>query len=61
MPLEESFSIEMGVPGGVSPVGIMIMVWKSYAPKLMDKATIEHNRIANLDLKSFSKNLSKIS
>ena len=57
LPLEESFSIEMGMPGGIPPVGITITIWEPYTPKPMDSATIEHNRIVNLDLKSFAETL----
>lgn len=57
LPVEESFSIEMGVSGGVPLVGIVITAWKPYTYKPLDKVATEFNRITSLDLKSFSETL----
>lgn len=54
LPVEESSSIEMGVPGGVPLVGIVITAWAPYASQTTDKTALEYNRITRLDLKSFA-------
>lgn len=59
--VEESASIEMGVRGDVPSVGVRIIVWELYPYKTVDKESlsynIEHNRVTQLDLKSFSETL----
>lgn len=57
VPVEESMMIEIGMPGGVPPVGVQITVWEPYTYQTTDKIALEHNRIARLDLKSFSETL----
>lgn len=54
--IEESPSVEMG-ERGTADVGIRITVWEPYAYQATDKAALEYNRIARLDLKSFSQTL----
>lgn len=53
---EESFSVKVTAPGAVD-TGIVVTVWTPYLSQTADKATLEHNRIVNLDLKSFSETL----
>ncbi len=57
LPVEESSSIEMGVPGGVPLVGIVITAWAPYTYQTTDKTALEYNRITRLDLKSFAETL----
>ncbi len=54
--VEESASIEMGVRG-TGDVGIQITVRVPYTYKITDKESVEYNRIAHLELKSFSETL----
>lgn len=54
--VEESASIEMGVRG-TADVGIQITAWAPYTYQTTDKTALEYNRIARLDLKSFSETL----